>query len=76
MEKNLLKLIKVAIDYEKTSKKNYIEICYLGQNTIEINIRKKKTFDYIQTTEIKLNKNIFTIDDVIAKIEKLKEEEK
>ena len=75
MEEKLLKLIKVAIDYEKKSKKNYVEICYLGQNTIEVNIRSKENFEYIKTTEIKLDENIFTIDDVIAKIEKLKEEE-
>lgn len=75
MEEKLLKLIKTAIECEKVSEKYFIEVLYTWGNRIEVNMRDKNTFDFIKRTEICLNEDIFTIDDVIEKIKKLIEEE-
>lgn len=75
MEEKLLELIKTAIEYEKVSTNNYIEIYYVGKDTIEIHIRNKHNFEFISSTEINLKNNIFIINDVISKIRKMIEEE-
>ena len=75
MEEKLLKLIKTAMECEKVSEKYFIEVLYTWGNRIEVNMRDKNTFDFIKRTEICLNEDIFTIDDVIEKIKKLIEEE-
>lgn len=75
MEEKLLELIKTAIECEKVSKKYYVEIHYIGDNTIEVDIRRKSDFTYINTTKINLDESIFTIDDIVQKLEKLIKEE-
>ncbi len=75
MEEKLLKLIKTAMKCGKVSKKYYIEVLYALENRLEVYIRDKETFEYIKSTEIYLNKDIFTIDDITKKIEELIEEE-
>lgn len=75
MEEKILELIKLAKKYEKKSKKNYIEIGYVGNETIEIHIRDKESFDFISSAEINLQNSMFQIDDVILKIKNLIKEE-
>ena len=72
MEEKLSELIKTAIEVEQISKKKYVEIHFVCKNRLEVEIRDKHTFECIQTTEINLKKDIFNIEDIIAK---LKEEE-
>lgn len=75
MEEKLLELIKTAIEVEQISEKKYVEVHLLRKNRLEVDIRDKNTFEYIQTTEIDLKEDIFSIEDIIAKLNKLKEEE-
>ena len=75
MEEKLLELIKTAIEYEKVSENNYIEIYYVGKDTVEIHVRNKHNFEFISSTEIDLKNELFNINDVISKIKKMIEEE-
>ena len=59
MEKYLLKLIKLADELNEKQNTVYAEIHYSGDNRkkLEICIRTKKGFDYVEKLEIQLKQN-------------------
>jgi len=57
MEKNFLKLIKLADELNEKQDRVYAEIDYTADNTkkLTISIRSKKDFTYIEKCEVQLN---------------------
>lgn len=81
MEEKLLELIKTARECGKVSKKYYVEVHYLGEDgikedTIRVEVRSKKNYIFVNTMQITFNEGIFTIDDIIQKLEKVMREDK
>lgn len=59
MEKHLLRLIKLADELNEKQDKVYAEIHYSGDNSkkLEIYIRVKRGFSYVEKLEMKLTKD-------------------
>lgn len=57
MEKNFLKLIKLADELNEKQDRVYAEIDYTADNTkkLTISIRSKKDFTFIEKCEVQLN---------------------
>lgn len=57
MEKNFLKLIKLADELNEKQDRVFAEIDYTADNTkkLTISIRSKKDFTYIEKCEVQLN---------------------
>ena len=72
MEKNLLKLIKLANELNEKQDKVYAEIEYTADNNkkLVISIRSKKDFSYIEKCEVQLNAfSMIKWDNVITLFE-------
>lgn len=72
MEEKLLKLLKLADLLNEKQNEVYAQIIYTANhsNQLEITIRSKKDFSYVQRFEIQLVKNpIIRMDDVIKLFE-------
>ena len=72
MEKNLLKLIKLADELNEKQDKVYAEIEYTADNNkkLVISIRSKKDFSYIEKCEVQLNAfSMIKWDNVITLFE-------
>ncbi len=61
MEKYLLKIIKLADELNDKQDKVYAEICYSGNDKkeLEICIRSKSDFSYVEKMKIQLNQGTF-----------------
>lgn len=72
MEKNFLKLIKLADELNEKQDKVYAEIEYIADNSkkLVISIRSKKDFTYIEKCEVQLNAfSMIEWDNVISLFE-------
>ncbi len=72
MEEKLLKIIKLADTLNEKQNKVYAEINYTADNSkkLEISIRSKKDYSYIEKCEVQLN--VFSViewDNVITLFE-------
>jgi len=68
MEEKLLKLFKLADSLNDKQDKVYAHICYSADNqkTLEIAIRNKTDFSYVEKCEIQLRENsLISIDNII-----------
>ena len=68
MEEKLLKLLKLADSLNDKQDKVYAHISYSADynKTLEIAIRRKKDFSYVEKCEIQLRKqSIISIDNII-----------
>lgn len=68
MEKKLLELLKLADSLNDKQDKVYSQITYTANDakTVEISIRSKKDFSYIETCKFQLIDNsIISIDNII-----------
>ena len=73
MEEKLLELFRIATEYAEQSKENYMEIEF-DYKEIEINIRNKKSYDYLVNMTLYLSNA--DIDTFIKKLKLFIEEEK
>lgn len=72
MEEKLLKLLKMADKLNETQDKIYAEISYVADDNkkLEISIRRKKTYEYVEKCEIQLKNNtIIGWDNIISLLE-------
>jgi len=72
MEKNFLKLIKLADELNEKQDKVYAEIEYTADNSkkLVISIRTKKDFTYVEKCEVQLNAfSMIEWDNVISLFE-------
>lgn len=72
MEKNLLKLLKLADELNEKQDNVYAEIHYSADNSkkLEISIRNKENYSFIEKCEIQLKENsIIKWDNVISLFE-------
>lgn len=72
MEKHLLKLFKLANELNEKQDKIYAEINYCANDSkkLEISIRNKETYAFIEECEIQLKENsIIKWDNVISLLE-------
>lgn len=68
MEKDLLRLFQLADELNKKQNKVYAEITYYADNSkkLEISIRNKKDFSYVEKCEMQLKKgSLITCKDVV-----------
>jgi len=69
MEEKLLELFKLANKLNENQDKIFAEIKYIANDNkiLEICIRNKKDFNYIEKCEIKLNNNVISnCDNIIS----------
>lgn len=72
MEKNFLKLIKLADELNEKQDKIYAQIEYTADNSkkLEISIRSKKDYSYVEKCEVQLNAfSMIEWDNVISLFE-------
>ena len=73
MEEKLLELLKLANKLNENQDKIFAEIKYIANDNkiLEICIRNKKDFNYIERCEIKLKNNVISnCDNIISLFEK------
>lgn len=73
MEEKLLKIFKLADSLNEKQNKIYIQITYTADDnkTLELFVRSKKDFSYIERCEIKLYQNpIIKWDNIVELLEK------
>lgn len=73
MEEKLLELFKIASEYAKNSKENYMEIKF-DYKEIEVNIRNKKSYDFLLNMTFYFEHS--DLDKFIKKLKLFIEEEK
>lgn len=75
MEEKLVELIKIARECGKVSKKYFVEVHYLGENEIRVDVRSKRNFIFVNTMQTIFDEGIFTTDEIIEKLKKIIKEE-
>lgn len=73
MEEKLLKIFKIADELNNTQDKVYAEITYTADDKrlLEISIRSKENYNYVEKCQIQLNKNsIIDWDNIILLFER------
>ena len=73
LEEKLLKILKLADELNEKQDNVYVEIHYTADSRkkLEISIRSKKNFTYLQKTEVQLVDNLLlNLDNIIELFEK------
>lgn len=75
MEEKLAKLFIIINEFSDKSEKYYIEFDFSGDNKeIELSVRNKETYEYIQTIRVFLqNANYTKLDELIEFVKNYKD---